>query len=141
LRGLDDEEEIVESSGLLGGVTAHYLRMLCENPWNGGGGYTPEQVGRMSLDQIWFRLCDIEVLKRKVGGRSEKMESSEVISMVKADEDGMIRGVAADGTSIRGRIRGKSLARELMEKEAARKEKEEQWKKRKENRRRKRRGE
>ena len=139
MRGLDDEEEIVESSGLLGGVTAHYLRILCENPWNGGGGYTPEQVGRMSLDQIWFRLCDIEVLKRKVGGRVERMESSEVASMVKVDEDGMVRGMTADGTSIRGRIRGKSKARELMEKEAARKEKEELWKV-KRDKRRKRRG-
>jgi len=139
LRGLDDEEEIVESSGLLGGVTAHYLRMLCENPWNGGGGYTPEQVGRMSLDQIWFRLCDIEVLKRKVGGRVEKMEATEVASAIKTDEDGMVRGIAADGTPIRGRIRGKSKARELMEKEAARKEKEELWKV-KRDKRRKRRG-
>jgi len=139
LRGLDDEEEIVESSGLLGGVTAHYLRMLCENPWNGGGGYTPEQVGRMSLDQIWFRLCDIEVLKRKVGGRVEKMEATEVASAIKTDEDGMVWGVAADGTPIRGRIRGKSKARELMEKETARKEKEELWKV-KRDKRRKRRG-
>jgi len=137
LRGMDDEEEVVESSGLLGGVTAHHLRMLCENPWNGGGGYTPEQVGRMTLDQIWFRLCDIEVLKRKVGGRVEKMEAMEASSMIKTDEDGMIRGMTADGTPIRGRIRGKSLARELMEKEAARKEKDERWKKRKEKRRRK----
>jgi len=33
-----------------------------------------------------------------------------------ADKDGLIKGVAKDGTSIMGRIRGKSRARELMEK-------------------------
>jgi len=31
----------------------------------------------------------------------------------------MVRGRAADGTAIKGRIRGKSLARQLMEEEAA----------------------
>ena len=87
-----------------------------ENPWEGGGGYTLEQVGRMTLDQIWSRLCKMDVLKRDVGGRTEKVSSLEAISSIKPDSHGFIRGRTADGTEIRGRIRGKSKARELMDK-------------------------
>lgn len=105
---------MVESGGLLGGLGTCHLRMLCENPWEGGGGYTPEQVGRMTLDQVWFRLCDRGMLKGGIGDRTEKTSSLEAASLV--DEDGMIKGRAADGTPIRGKIRGRSKARELMEK-------------------------
>jgi hypothetical protein len=94
--------------------------MLCESGFNGGKGYTPEQVGKMTLDQIWFCLCDIELLKSKVGERTKKMEPSNIVGRAK-DEPGVIRGRAEDGTPIKGRIRGKSLARELME-EAEKKE-------------------
>jgi len=98
--------------------------MLCESGWNGGGGYTPQQVSQMTLDQIWFRLCDEKILKREVGGRTEKMSGLEAIGTIKPDKDGMVRGRAKDGTLIRGRIGGKSLARQLMEKEEKRKRKE-----------------
>ena len=87
-----------------------------ENPWEGGGGYTLNEVGQMTLDQIWSRLCKMDILKRDVGGRTEKMESLAVAGAIKPDGEGLIRGRAADGTEIRGRIRGKSKARELMEK-------------------------
>jgi len=90
--------------------------MLCESGWNGGGGYTPEEVGKMTLDQIWFRLCDMEILKKKVGERTENVKALGGLAKIKPDKDGFIRGRAADGTPIKGRIRGKSLARELMEK-------------------------
>ncbi len=109
---------------MLGSITAHHLRMLCESGWEGGAGYTPQEVGQMTLDQIWFRLCDANILKRKPGGRTEKHGALQAAGMLKQDKDGMVKGRAADGTKIRGRIRGKSLARELMEKEAARLEKE-----------------
>ncbi len=55
--------------GLDFGITVYHLRMLCESGWNGGGGYTPSQVGEMSPDQIFFRLCDIEMLRRDKKGR------------------------------------------------------------------------
>lgn len=58
-----DADETVECGGLLGPLTAYHLRMLCESPWEGGGGYTPEQVGRMTLDQVWFRLCNLKIFK------------------------------------------------------------------------------
>lgn len=103
------------------GVTAYHLRILCENPWNGGGGYTLDQIGQMTLDQIWFRLCEMKLLKNKVGKRSDKMDRTTAISTLQPDEDGLIKGRSADGTPIRGRIRGKSLARQLMEEAEERK--------------------
>ena len=120
---LGDTEEIVEGSGLLGGITAYHLRILCESEWNGGGGYLPAEVGQMTLDQIWFRLCETEILKREVGGRTEKMESLAAIGTVKPDKDGLIRGRAKDGTPILGRIGGESKARRLMREEEAKQRK------------------
>ena len=70
----------------------------------------------MTLDQIWFRLCDIDILKKDVGSRTESVKTLNAIGSIKPDKDGFIKGRAADGTLIKGRIRGKSLAREMMEK-------------------------
>jgi len=109
----------VESGGLTGGLTAWHLRLLCDNPWNGGGGYSPREVAEWSLDQVWFRLCELETLKHEVGGRAERMETAAAMGVLRPAEDGTVMGRAADGTPIRGRVRGKSLARELMEREVA----------------------
>ena len=97
---------------------------------NGGGGYLPEQIGNMSLDQIWFRLCDMEILKRKTGFRTEKMDGASVKGTLKPDEEGFFRGRDKDGNPIKGRIRGKSLNRQLMEEAEARKAKEKLMEKR-----------
>lgn len=78
----------------------------------------------MTLDQVWFRLCDIEVLKGRVGERTERMDAASARGALEPDGDGMIRGRAADGTSILGRIGGKSVARRLMEKQAEERKKE-----------------
>lgn len=110
---------MVESGGLTGGVTAWHLGVLCDNPWNGGGGYDPNQIAMWSLDQIWFRLCGLDILK--MDGRTEKVKPGEV--GFEPDEDGRIMGRAEDGTPIRGIIRGKSLARELMERQQAKADK------------------
>ncbi|MFH1743165.1 MAG: hypothetical protein ABIH23_29510, partial [bacterium] len=120
----------VEGGGLLGGLTALHFRMLCENPWNGGGGCLIRDVMKWSLDQIWFMLCKAEVLKRGTAERTEQMEPTSV----KIDDDGFVRGRAADGTPIRGRIGGKSLARQLMEQEEEKRKKQEAWQKRRKRR-------
>lgn len=104
--------------------------MLTENPWNGGCGYTPLEVGQMSMDQIWSRLCDIDILKNSSGNHTLTVTPQAVPGILSSDEDGLIAGRASDGTPIKGRIRGKSVARELMEREAARKQKEERRKRR-----------
>jgi hypothetical protein len=115
------------------GINAWHLRMLCESPWEGGAGYTPQQVGQMTLDQIWFRLCDKEILKRD-SGLQRGMTGLDALSTLKPDEDGMFKGRATDGTPMKAKIGGKSLARRLMEQQ----EKEEEEKERKEARRRRR---
>lgn len=89
--------------------------MLCESPWSGGAGYTPEQVARLTLDQVWFRLCDLSALRREIGRRVLTVPAAGIASMAAMGPDGTIAGRAADGTPIRGRIAGKSLARQLME--------------------------
>jgi hypothetical protein len=112
---------IVDGSGLLGGITAYHLRMLCENPWSGGGGYTPEQVGRMTLDQIMFRLCDLDLLRARSSAPIE-LSAHATVQALKADDEGLYKGRAIDGSRIRAKIGGKSLARRLMEEEQHKKE-------------------
>lgn len=70
------------------------------------------EVRKMTLDQVFMMLSD----RKTMSGRSRKMSASEV----KRGPDGKVKGRAADGTTITGVIRGKSLARQLMEEEEAR---------------------
>jgi len=59
-------------------------------------------------------LTDRKILKSKQGRRSQTATPLAVIGMAK---DGKIKGRAEDGSEIRGRIAGKSVARQLMEEE------------------------
>jgi hypothetical protein len=106
--------------------------MLCENTFNGGGGYTPQEVGQMSLDQIWFRLCNIEILKRGDAEPVKTVGAQGVSGLVTPDRDGYIKGRAEDGTPIKAKMSGKSLARMIREEqeEKARKEKRKEKRKR-----------
>ncbi len=67
----------------------------------------------MTLDMIYMLLVDRKLLRSKDGVRSRKVLPLNVAA--KTDKDGMIKGRAGDGTPIKGRIVGKSLARQLME--------------------------
>lgn len=112
----------METGGLLAGmgkVNAWMLRLLCDNPWEGGGGHQPRDVARWTPDQVWFRLCSRDLLKSEGGSQTTEPMA------VKVGTDGMVAGRAADGTPIKGRITGKSLARQLIEQAQARKAKEE----------------
>ncbi len=93
--------------GLLGGIGPWHVRVLCDNPWEGGRGYTPREIGDMTLDQVLMLLTDRKLLLNRKR-RKDPLA-------VKPDKDGMIPGRAADGTPIRGRVTGKSKARRLME--------------------------
>lgn len=109
--------------------------MICESTWEGGYGYTPKQVGDMTLDQIFMLMADKKILrgakKRRemfVGGGSAGL---------KPDSDGFVKGRAADGTPIKARIGGQSKAARLRaEAEAAKKAEAESAKKRRRRRRR-----
>lgn len=113
---------MIETGGLLacvGKVNSWMLRTLCENPWEGGGGHQPTDVARWTPDQVWFRLCDKNLLK--LDGRIQSVDPQ----VVRTSSDGTVAGRAADGTPLRGRIAGKSLARQLLEQAQVRKAAEE----------------
>ena len=112
-KGETKDEEVV-SAGLLGGVSAIHLRMLMDNPWEGGGGFTPEQVGRFTIDQVWCRLCERDILKKDVGRRVQKMAGLNAASQI-SDEDGNLRARSAQGDEIKLKASGKSKAQMLRE--------------------------
>ncbi len=73
----------------------------------GGAGYTPQQVGEMTLDQIFMRITDRKNLRKR--DEATRTTSTAPLNATRlADEHGMIKGRAADGTPIRARIGGKS---------------------------------
>lgn len=115
-----DEPEVPEGQGLMGGITAYHIRLLCESGLDGGGGYEPRQVGQWSLDQIWFRLVDKGILKQPIGNRTATASALHAIGAVKPDKDGLLAGRDRDGNPIKGRVRGVSVARQLMNAKKAR---------------------
>ncbi len=142
--------ELADGSGLLGGVNVYHLRMLTESEWNGGAGLSYLEVGQMTLDQIWHRLCDLEILKAKTEGKPSSLSDRsrvkplEATSQLKPNDQGLIRGRDSEGKPMMAKIRGKSLARQLMEeaeerKKAEAKQKEKQERRERRERRRKRR--
>ena len=76
----------------------------------------------MTPDQVYHRLVDRDVLKVKRGHRVASAEPA----AIEPDADGFVKGRAEDGTPIKAKIRvgGKSLARRLMEEEAAKRQAE-----------------
>lgn len=112
-------EDTGDGAGLFS-IPADKLRLLAENPWNGGGGYTFAEVSQMTLDQIWGRLCELKILSRPVGKRTGKAHP---LTLMK-DSDGLVKGRAADGTEMKAKITGKSKARMLREAAEAKKQKE-----------------
>lgn len=98
---------------------------------NGGGGYLPQELGEMTLDQLYFRLCDLKVLKRKEGNQTEKIESLGAVKVLKPDKEGRYKGRTAKGELIKAKITGKSKARRIMEEVEAKKKREKRRKRRK----------
>jgi hypothetical protein len=89
--------------------------VLCDNPNDGGAGFTPEEVGRMTLDQVMMRMTDRSILLN----RTERTHPDNLVA--RADPQRQMRGIDGDGKPIKARIAGKSKARQLMEAAAARK--------------------
>ena len=115
----DEDEDIVWD--LMFGVGPWHIQSLCVNDM--GMGFTPQQIGDMTLDMLFMLLADKKVLRKSRKSRSMK-SAAPIIA-----EDGTSKGRTKDGVPFTGRVRGKSLARELMEKEAASK-KESGWQRR-----------
>jgi hypothetical protein len=75
-----------------------------------GRGYTPQQVGDMTLDQIFMLMSDSNILRR----RNERAVDSGPLEVVSAkDSEGFISGRDIDGKSIKAVIKGESLASRL----------------------------
>lgn len=106
---------------MLCGIGPYEIRLLCDDPWVGGRGMSLSEVAEMSLDQIFMLLTDRSLLKSK-GVRSKSYSPSESSALI-ADKDGYIKGRAKDGTPIKAKIGGKSLASRLRE-EAEKKRKD-----------------
>ena len=98
-------------------MTPYHIRLLVDDPWVGGCGFQGDP-GDLTIDQIFMRLVDRKNLLAKQG-RGMKTEPMSMVA--KAGKDGKVQGRAVDGTPIRAKIGGKSLARQLMEKEESQK--------------------
>ncbi len=88
---------------------------MIENPFDGGGGYTPQEVARMTPDQVYLRLADIKVIKAKANRKQVKVAPEEIDSF--EDEEGYMKVRTEDGKLVKMKrnIGGKSLARTLMD--------------------------
>ncbi len=69
---------------------------------NGGMGYTPNQVGQLTPDQIYFSLCSREMIQAKAkkdlgNGQGSKISELEASLLAK---DGKLKARSADGKSI-----------------------------------------
>lgn len=106
-------------------LTPWHIRILCSNAMDGGYGFLPEEVGRMSCDQLLLLLLDKDLVRKDpYGGSLMPIESAALM----ADKDGMLKGRSIDGKPIKGKLTGKSLAsrvREQKEKERQEREKKE----------------
>lgn len=74
----------------------------------------------MSLDQVFFVLFDKKYLR---SGPKRKVKYNPLQASHLASKDGLIRGRAADGTPIFGRVGGKSKAQMIQEQVEAKKNK------------------
>lgn len=91
---------------------------MCENPFEGGGGYSIKEISSWTPDQVYFRLAEVSVIKAKSNGESRSMKALPLAAAQKSDIEGNIRGRDKDGNPMKAKVRGKSLARQLMEEEA-----------------------
>ena len=106
-----------DSGGLLYGITNQLLRVLCESPFNGGGGYSPRELATWTPDQIYFRAASVDAISKRA--RQQVKSSWECLKY--ADKQGRLKGRAADGSVLTLPISkgGKSLASHLREQQAS----------------------
>ena len=110
-RGTEEAtEETERPRDLLCGIGPKHIRLLCDSPWEGGRGYLPKDVGNMTLDQVFFLLCDRDNLR---GSGLRRSKSVGVGAAPKAGTDGRIAGRDSKGNPIRLPVKGESLAARL----------------------------
>ena len=97
-----------------------HVRRLCESTMNGGYGYTPQQVGELTLDQVFMLLVDKDNLRS--GPHAIKQISG--VEALDYARDGKMQGRTDTGEVITARVVGKSLCARLNEEAKAREEAE-----------------
>jgi len=86
----------------------------------------------MTLDQIHFRLCDVDLLKKPLGRRTKTMKSEAALGTITPNKDGSFKAQSSDGKTITLKSKGKSKAKMIREqKERERMEQEKKKKLRK----------
>jgi len=80
------------------------------NGFEGGYGYSPNQVGDLTLDQIFMLLCNKDNL-RSTRGRVLEQNAYQAAAM--SDTDGMIKGRDKYGNPMTAQIKGESLVARL----------------------------
>lgn len=90
------------------------MRILCENPYNGGNGYTPKQVGELTPEQIIMLLMPQNKIKERHRQTVEAVQAAGLI-----DKDGFVRGRAIDGSEMKARIGGRHGHKALLDRWAA----------------------
>lgn len=88
---------------------------------DGRYGYTPEQVGNMTLDQIFFLLCDKSVLRGSERRRTGRYDALSTLSVAPSTADGFIAGRDSKGRPMKAKILGVSKAKRLADAAAERK--------------------
>jgi len=101
----------------MGGIYPAHIRRLCDNPWDGGGGFLPADVGAMTLDQVAFLLCDKKLLR----AGDDRIVAMPAIDVLGKTTTGVVKGRTSDGVEFTAGITGKSMAQLLMERDAAKK--------------------
>lgn len=100
---------------LLWGISPRHIRRLCDNPWNGGLGYTPAEVGDMTLDQIFMLLADPKVLRASNRMRTQKVKPQDT-ALLRSRGDGTVAARDREGRPIVLRHSGgKSKAQQIQE--------------------------
>lgn len=95
-----EEHDDFSGGGLLFGITAWMLRALTENPFDGGGGFSIDQVAQMTPDQIYFRLCSKDIFRTR-GSAAKGTVLPPMQAAAMADENGFIPGRDSKGNQIK----------------------------------------
>lgn len=98
------------------GIGPRHIHALCENGLNGGKGMTPTEVGRLTLDQVFFLLAKPEALRKYQPNRVVKGGD-----IPAPDESGYIAGRDSNGNKIKAKIRGESLVKRIRREAAEKK--------------------
>lgn len=98
------------------GIGPYHIRLLTDSEWSGGAGLPIDKVAELTLDQVFFLLADIEILRKS--GRVRKLAGEHLLE---PDEKGEVIGVDEEGNKFKAELYSEmSLAQKirLQEKEA-----------------------